>query len=251
MEKKNLRLDELLVELGHCDSRSRAKALILAGKVRKGTEILDKPGKSFAMETPLTVMQPPRFVGRGGEKLDAYLEAFPTQIDGRRSLDVGASTGGFTDCLLQRGVAEAVCIDVGRAQLHHKLLQDDRVTNIEKLNARYLKADQLPYPDYDLIVMDLSFISLKKVLPAVWPVLKEEGKLVALVKPQFEADRYLVNKGRGVIRDDAVRQRILEDIISWSLSQLPGAVLEGSIESPISGGDGNREYLLGICKSTG
>ena len=248
MEKKNLRLDELLVELGYCDSRSRAKALILAGKVRRGTEILDKPGKSYASDLEVTVIQPPRFVGRGGEKLDAYLKAFPTRTEGMRSLDVGASTGGFTDCLLQRGVERAVCIDVGRAQLHNKLLQDPRVTNIEKLNARYVTPDQLPYPKYDVIVMDLSFISLKKVLPAIWPLLETSGKLIALVKPQFEAPKQLVDKGRGIIKDNAVRQEILDGITSWSLEELKGAELEGTIESPISGGDGNREYLMGLIK---
>ena len=248
MEKKNLRLDELLVKLGHCDSRSRAKALILAGKVRKGTEILDKPGKTYSTDTEITLVQPPRFVGRGGEKLEAYLEAFSTETAGLRSLDVGASTGGFTDCLLQRGVETAVCIDVGRAQLHNKLLQDPRITNIEKLNARYLTPEQLPYPDYDLVVMDLSFISLKKVLLSVWPLVKPGGKLIALVKPQFEAEKHLVDKGRGVIRDEETRKNILQNMTSWSLSKLQRVQLEGAVESPIAGGDGNREYLIGLIK---
>ena len=233
---------------GLCESRSLAKAQILAGKVRRGTEILDKPGKVYSIDTEITVVQPPRFVGRGGEKIEAYLEAFPTVTDGMCSLDVGASTGGFTDCLLQRGIAKAICVDVGRAQLHGKLLQDPRVTNLEKINARYLSADQLPYPDYDLIVMDLSFISLKKVLPAVWPLLKNGGKLVALVKPQFEAEKQLVDKGRGVIRDESVRKAILDDISNWVIRELEGANIEGRIESPIAGGDGNREYLLGVLK---
>lgn len=241
-------MDELLVEMGHCESRSLAKAQILAGKVRRGTEILDKPGKSYPADTEITLVLPPRFVGRGGEKLEAYLDAFPTETSGARSLDVGASTGGFTDCLLQRGVAEAVCIDVGRAQLHNKLLQDQRVTNIEKINARYLEPDQLPYPEFDLVVMDLSFISLKKVLPAVWPLLKSGGKLIALVKPQFEAERHLVDKGRGVIRDKHVRHAILEDISNWVTTELINATIEGHIESPIAGGDGNKEFLLGATK---
>jgi 23S rRNA (cytidine1920-2'-O)/16S rRNA (cytidine1409-2'-O)-methyltransferase len=248
VHKKHLRLDELLVELGHCESRSRAKALILAGKVRRGTEILDKPGKTYEADTPLTLTQPARFVGRGGEKLEAYLEVFPTVVEGLRSLDVGASTGGFTDCLLQRKIESAVCVDVGRAQLHNKILQNPRVTNIEKLNARYLTPDQLPFPDFDLIVMDLSFISLKKVLPAVWPLLQTNGKLIALVKPQFEAEKQLVDKGRGVIRDQKVRRSILKDIISWAGNELEGALLEGTLESPIQGGDGNQEYLIGLIK---
>jgi len=248
VQKRKLRLDELLVEHGHCESRTRAKALVLAGKVRLGTEVLDKPGKSYPSAIKLTVVQPARFVGRGGEKLDAYLEAFRTEIEGAQTLDVGASTGGFTDCLLQRGASTAICVDVGRAQLHHKLLTDPRVTNIEKTNARNLTAEQLPYPDYDIIVMDLSFISLKKVLPAVWPLLKFGGKLITLVKPQFEAEKQLVDKGRGVIHDDQVREAILEDMKNWMMDHLDGLIIEGSIESPISGGDGNREFLLGVCK---
>lgn len=237
-----------MVTQGHCETRSQAKALILAGKVRRGTEILDKPGRTYPKDLGLTVQQPPRFVGRGGEKLDAYLEHFPTQVSGMRILDVGASTGGFTDCLLQRGAIQAVCVDVGRAQLHHKISSDPRVTNLEKINARHLTANQLPHPDFNLIVMDLSFISLKKVLPAIWPLLKPGGKLIALVKPQFEAEKQLVDKGRGVIRDQALRQAILEDIRSWMISNLPELILEGSIESPIAGGDGNREFLLGVMK---
>lgn len=248
MERNNIRLDELLVMLGHSENRTRAKALILAGKVRCGTEILDKPGKSFPRDLKVEISLPPRFVGRGGEKLEAYLDAFPISLDGKRSLDVGASTGGFTDCLVQRGVTTAICVDVGRAQLHHKLLTDPRVTNFEKLNARYLTPDQLPYPDYDIIVMDLSFISLKKVIPAIWPLLKPTGKLIALVKPQFEADRKEVDKGRGVIADDKVRFAVLEDIKKWMTSNYKDLEVEDTLESPISGGDGNREFLLGVTK---
>ncbi|MCB1123414.1 MAG: TlyA family RNA methyltransferase, partial [Verrucomicrobiae bacterium] len=179
MQKKHQRLDELLLIKDLCDSRSQAKALILAGKVRRGTEVLDKPGKAYPVDTELTILQPPRFVGRGGEKLEAYLKAYPISLEGCRSLDVGASTGGFTDCLLQNGISEAVCVDVGHGQLHYKLQQDPRVTNLEKINARYLKAEVLPFPEYDVVVMDLSFISLKKVLSPVWPLLKSGGKLIA------------------------------------------------------------------------
>jgi 23S rRNA (cytidine1920-2'-O)/16S rRNA (cytidine1409-2'-O)-methyltransferase len=250
--QKNLRrLDELLVELGLCESRSQAKAVILAGKVRLGTEVLDKPGKSYPTDTAITLVKPPRFVGRGGEKLEAYLETFPVEVTGMRSLDIGASTGGFTDCLLQRGIQSAICVDVGRAQLHNKLLQDPRVTNIEKLNARYLEPAQLPHPDFDLIVMDLSFISLKKVLPAAWPLLKESGKLIALVKPQFEAPKKLVDQGKGVIRDESLRQSILKDMVSWIERELGGSNIEGTIPSPIKGGDGNLEFLVGVVKKSG
>lgn len=249
MQKNRQRLDELLWERGLCDSRSQAKGLILAGKVRRGSEVLDKPGKTYPADTELTVVRAPRYVGRGGEKLEAYLKTYPTCLSGKRSLDIGASTGGFTDCLLQNGIAEAVCVDVGRGQLHYKLLQDTRVTNLEKVNARYLSPDQLPQADYPIIVMDLSFISLKQVLPAVWPLLKAEGKLIALVKPQFEASKKDVDQGRGVIRDASLRKAILEDMIAWSLRALDGSELEGSIQSPIKGGDGNQEFLIGLTKS--
>jgi len=248
VEKKKRRLDEILVEFGHCETKSRAKALILAGKVRRGTEILDKPGKTYSLDIKLTIIKPAQFVGRGGEKLESYLKEFPTSVEGRRILDVGASTGGFTDCLLQRGAATAICVDVGRAQMHQKILGDPRVTNIEKTNARYLTADQLPYLDYDLIVMDLSFISLKKVLPAIWPLLKIGGKLIALVKPQFEADKETVDKCRGVIRDNEIREALLQEMKDWINRHLAEVIVEGTIESPISGGDGNREYLLGATK---
>lgn len=237
------------MDQGHCESRSAAKSLILAGKVRTGTEVLDKPGKTYPRDTEITLVQPPRFVSRGGEKLEAYLQAFPITVKGLRILDVGASTGGFTDCLLQRGAEQAICVDVGRAQMHHKLLQNDRVTNIEKINARNLTTNDLPYNDYDLIVMDLSFISLTKVLPATWALLRNKGKMIVLVKPQFEAEKKWVDKGKGVIRDVGVRNQVLKDIENWILTYLPGASLKGRLESPIAGGDGNREFLVGIIKN--
>ena len=246
---KKLRLDELLVEKGLADSRSRAKALILAGKVLLGTERLDKPGRSLPVESDLTVEQPPRFVSRGGEKLEGFLEQFAVSVQDLPILDVGASTGGFTDCCLQRGARSSTCIDVGRAQLHNKLVQDPRVTNIEKTNARHLKAGDLPRDSYPRIVMDLSFISLTKVLPAVWAFLEPGGCLVALVKPQFEARKDEVDAGRGIIRDPAIHTRILKEVTDFALSTLPGANLVGSMDSPIKGTDGNREFLIGLEKA--
>ncbi len=242
------RLDELLVERGLASSRAQAKGLILAGRVMRGTERLDKPGRELAEETELVVAQPPRFVGRGGEKLEAALKAFAVDLRGAHILDVGASTGGFTDCALQAGAASAVCVDVGRAQLHARLRADPRVSNFEKTNARHLESVQLPRKDFDAIVMDLSFISLRSVLPAVWPRLRPGGCLIALVKPQFEAGKAEADRGRGVIRDPAVRAAALEQVREFSLSRLPGAVLVGQIESPITGADGNVEFLLGLRK---
>ncbi len=244
-----LRLDELLVTRGLAESRAQAKALIMTGRVRHGTTRLEKPGKEFPADLDLTVEQPPRFVSRGGEKLSAALEHFEIGLIGAHVLDVGASTGGFTDCALQAGAADVVCVDVGRAQLHAKLRADPRVTNLEKINARHLTAAELPRADYDAIVMDLSFISLKSVLPAVWPVLRNGGTLIALVKPQFEAGKAEVDKGRGVIRDTAVQEAALAGVREFALTSLPGARLRGSIDSPITGADGNREFLLVLEKA--
>ena len=238
------RLDELLVAKGLVDSRSQAKALIMSGRVLLGTERLDKPGKEVPVDAPIVVESLPRFVGRGGEKLEAALERFQVDVKGLNILDVGASTGGFTDCALQHGAASAVCVDVGRAQLHGKLRADPRVTNIEQVNARHLSASQLPRPEYGAIVMDLSFISLRSVLPAVWPLLAKGGHLIALVKPQFEAGKAEADKGRGVIRDPLVQQACLDGVREFALKELPGAVLVGEMDSPIHGADGNREFLL-------
>jgi 23S rRNA (cytidine1920-2'-O)/16S rRNA (cytidine1409-2'-O)-methyltransferase len=249
MSATRQRLDELLVARGLADSRSQAKALIMSGRVLHGTARLDKPGKEFPADIELLVEQPPRFVSRGGEKLQGYIEKFALDLTGAHVLDVGASTGGFTDCALQRGATDVVCVDVGRAQLHAKLRGDPRVTNLEKINARNLRAEDLPRPDYDAIVMDLSFISLKSVLPAVWPLLRAGGTLVALVKPQFEAGKAEVDKCRGIIRDTAVQEAVLADIQGFALAQLPAAQLVGAMDSPITGTDGNREFLLGLRKA--
>jgi 23S rRNA (cytidine1920-2'-O)/16S rRNA (cytidine1409-2'-O)-methyltransferase len=244
-----VRLDELLVMRGLAESRAQAKALIMSGRVRHGTERLDKPGKEFSSDFELSVEQPPRFVSRGGEKLAAALEAFGLDLQGAHVLDVGASTGGFTDCALQAGAADVVCVDVGRAQLHARLRADPRVTNFESVNARHLDTFTLPRADFDVVVMDLSFISLKSVLPAVWPRVRANGTLVALVKPQFEAGKKEVDKGRGVIRDRAVQTATLAAVREYALAHLPGATLLGEIDSPISGADGNREFLLGLRKA--
>jgi 23S rRNA (cytidine1920-2'-O)/16S rRNA (cytidine1409-2'-O)-methyltransferase len=242
------RLDELLVARGLAETRSQAKALIMAGRVLHGTERLEKPGKDYPVDLELNVEQPPRFVSRGGEKLTGFLEKFTVDLRGAALLDVGASTGGFTDCALQAGAISAVCVDVGRAQLHARLAGDPRVTNLEKVNARHLKPGDLPRDNFDAVTMDLSFISLKAVLPAVWPFLRDGGTLIALVKPQFEAGKTEVDKGRGVIRDRAVQDAVLADITSFALAQLRGAVLIGSMDSPITGADGNREFLIGLRK---
>ncbi len=249
--ENKLRLDELLVSRGLSPSRSQARALIMAGKVRRGDEVLDKPGKTYPESTALSLATPPRFVGRGGEKLEHFLETFPLEVEGKRILDIGASTGGFTDCVLQRGATAVTCVDVGHGQLHAKLRGDPRVTNLEKLNARHLTAEMLPEPAYDGVVMDLSFISLRRVLPPAWNLLTTGGWLVALVKPQFEATRREAARGGGVIKDPVVQERVLDEIVAFALETLPGATLIGTVDSPLRGADGNREFLAGFNRAAG
>ena len=233
---------------GLAESRAQAKALVMSGRILRGTERLEKPGKEFPSDVDLSIEHPSRFVRRGGEKLAAALAQFAIDLRGAHVLDVGASTGGFTDCALQAGAADVVCVDVGRAQLHAKLRRDRRVTNLEKINARHLSPRQLPRPEFDFVVMDLSFISLTAVLPAVWPLLRPGGALVALVKPQFEAGKAEADKGRGVIRAPAVQQAALDRIRDFALTTLPAAKLAGTMDSPITGADGNREFLLALRK---
>lgn len=247
-QSKRQRADELLVDRSLADNRSQARALILAGKVHTPSTRIEKPGTLLHRDVDLTVIQPPRFVGRGGEKLDGFLESSNLSVKGHAFLDVGASTGGFTDALLQRGAGPATCIDVGRHQLHQKLRVDPRVTSIEQVNARNLDSRQLPRPSYPLIVMDLSFISLRLVLGPVWKLLEPRGHLIALVKPQFEATREETSAGKGVIRDDVVRERILREITEFALDELNSSRVFHTMECPVAGTDGNREYFLGLRK---
>jgi 23S rRNA (cytidine1920-2'-O)/16S rRNA (cytidine1409-2'-O)-methyltransferase len=251
MGKGRIRLDELLVDRGLAESRSQAKALIMAGKIRTGTTILDKAGREVPSDIELEVESPPRFVSRGAEKLEGFLTRYPWPVEGKRFLDVGASTGGFSDYLLQAGASEGTCVDVGHGQLHYKLRTDPRILNLERINARHLTADQLPHASYPLMVMDLSFISLKLILPVVWNFLEEGGLLVALIKPQFEAGKAEADRFKGVITDPEIRERILQDILAFAASQLPGARLVGWCESPISGMNGNLEYLAGWTRQAG
>ena len=244
------RLDEILVARGLAESRTQAKALIMSGRVFRGTERLEKPGREFAEECEISLERPPRFVSRGGEKLAAALERYAIDLTGGHVLDVGASTGGFTDCALQAGAASVVCVDVGRAQLHARLRAAARGVNLEKVNARRLLPSQLPRSEFDAVVMDLSFISLRTVLPAVWPFLRDGGTLVALVKPQFEAGKAEADRGRGVIRDASVREAALASVRDFALARLQGATLVGSMDSPIEGADGNREFLLCLRRSS-
>ena len=243
-----MRADELLLKLGLAPSRSIAQALILAGKVRSGPDaVVNKSSQSFPEDAILTVDQPPRFVSRGGEKLEGALDYFKISVAGLHGLDVGASTGGFTDCLLQRGAVSMTCVDVGTAQLHQKLRTDTRITNFEKCNARELPTMKLPLELYGIVVMDLSFISLNLVLPVAWQRVAPGGYLVALIKPQFEATKAEANKGKGIIKDPAIHARVVESLTSAAQSLQLSSVL-GVIPSPIEGGEGNREFLIALQK---
>lgn len=243
-----IRADELLVKKGLCESRSLARSLILSGKVTINNELIGKPGKMILQDTPLSVSSLPPYVSRSGEKLEAFLNHFKIDLSEKHILDVGASTGGFTDCLLQKGALSATCIDVGHSQLHPKLLNNPQVTNLEKINARNLSSNQLPRKTYDIIVIDLSFISLTKVLPNLWHFLEPQGILIALIKPQFEATKAEIDKVAGILKDPQTHQRIVNEIIQFCLKQLPQSNLIGWIPSPLKGTDGNQEFLIGLNK---
>ena len=244
-----MRADELLLKLGLAPSRSVAQALILGGKVRSGPDsVVNKPSQSFPEDALLTVDQPPRFVSRGGEKLEGALEYFKIPVEGLHGLDVGASTGGFTDCLLQRGVVSMTCVDVGTAQLHSKLRNDPRIKNLEKFNAREINTVELPHRTYGIVVTDLSFISLRLVLPAAWQRVGQGGHLVALIKPQFEATRAEADKAQGIIKDPVIHARVVDGLTA-AAQGLPGAQVLGVIPSPIEGGDGNREFLIAVKRA--
>ncbi len=236
------RLDRLLVERGLASSLGEAQALIMAGRVFRGEQRLDKSGTSVPTDTPLDVRgRPHPWVSRGGVKLIGALDHFGLDPTGRIALDVGASTGGFTDVLLARGAAKVYAVDVGRGQLAWKLREDPRVVVLEGVNARYLGASEVPEP-VAAVVCDASFIGLETVLPAPLALAEPGAWLVALIKPQFEADRADVGKG-GIVRDVAVREAVRERISAW-LDRREGWRVIGAIDSPITGADGNVEYLL-------
>lgn len=212
----------------------------MAGQVRVGTTVLVKPATMLDPSAPIELIAPPRFVSRGGLKLEAALEAFEIDVTGLRCLDIGASTGGFTDCLLQRGAASVLAVDVGRAQLHSSLRADPRVELREHLNAR----DLPELPPIDLFVADVSFISLRKVLPSVQNRTRPGTIGAVLLKPQFEAGPSDVPRG-GVIRDGAVRERVLGEFLTWLRES--AWTVSGTMECPVHGGDGNIEYFVHLA----
>ena len=239
MERR--RLDQWLVDRGLAESREKAQRLILAGAVRVNGQPATKPGHRFPQDAAIARVREARFVSRGGEKLEGAFRHFDLDVQGKVCLDIGASTGGFTDALLQQGASRVYAVDVGRAQLHPRLASDDRVIVMDRCNARYLTAADFPERPA-VAVVDVSFISLRLVLPAVKEVLRPGGEVVTLIKPQFEAGREEVGRG-GVVRDSAVRERVVEQLRAFGRSEL-GWAWKGTCESPLPGPAGNREYLM-------
>ncbi|MEM7539507.1 MAG: TlyA family RNA methyltransferase [Chloroflexota bacterium] len=253
---KKQRLDRLLVERKFVESREAAQRLIMAGEVRVNGQVSDKPGKAIANDAEIDVRTLPQYASRGGHKLAGALDAFALDVSGLKAVDVGASTGGFTDCLLQRGVAKVYAVDVGYGQLAWKLRTDPRVVVMERTNIRHLETlpadvEVIDAEDtatlVDLAVIDASFISLHLVLPATLRLLTPTAQIVALIKPQFEAGKEQVGKG-GVVRDPKVHRRVLEDICALT-AQL-GVTIVGLTVSPLRGPAGNIEFLIWLKRGT-
>ena len=232
------RLDILLAERQLADSRSQAAAMIMAAEVMVDDRLIDKPGIRVSIDASIKLKEKPRFVGRGGIKLEAALSAFGVEASGKICADVGASTGGFTDCLLQHGAAKVYAIDVGRGILDYRLRLDERVVPLEKVNARYLQS--LPERPA-LVVIDVSFISLRLIFPAARQWVGEAASVIALVKPQFEAGKSEIGKG-GIVRQPAVHRRVLRDVIAYAAAE--GFAMQDIMRSPITGAKGNVEFLL-------
>jgi len=236
------RIDTLLVKKGLADSREKARLMVMEGAVIVGNRTIVKPSTLVADNVEVCLLQSPPFVGRGGLKLERALDYFNVDVTSSVVVDIGASTGGFTDCVLKRGAERVYAIDVGYGQLDYRLRQDPRVVVMERVNARY----PVSLPEMaDLAIVDVSFISVEKIIPSVAELVKNSGKLIILVKPQFEAGRHQVGKG-GIIRDPRVHAEVLGRFINWSIEQ--GFRLKGLIASPILGAEGNREFLTLLSK---
>jgi 23S rRNA (cytidine1920-2'-O)/16S rRNA (cytidine1409-2'-O)-methyltransferase len=233
------RLDKVLVLRGLAETRAKAQSLILAGQVFNGQQRLEKAGLLVPLDLPLTIKEPLPFVSRGGLKLAGALDHFQIEVAGKVGLDIGASTGGFTDCLLQRGARRVVALDVGHGQLDWKLRQDARVEVRENVNARYLTAADFS-ERFDIVVADVSFISLTKILPIIPPLVQPEAVVITLIKPQFEVGRAEVGRG-GIVRDEAAQARVVAEITAFAARL--GLSARGVIDSPLLGADGNREFL--------
>ena len=245
-----VRLDQALVERGLCESREKAKRAIMAGQVQVNGQPARKPSDASQPGDDLALVAGEKFVSRGGLKLEHALRQFQLDVTGLTALDLGASTGGFTDCLLQAGAGRVFAVDVGQGQLAWKLRRDRRVTVMEKTNARHLAPASFPQPflPFDVAVVDCSFISLRKILPPAVALLRAGGKIVALIKPQFEAGRAEADRGAGVIRDPAVHERVVSGLKAFVVAQ-SGLAWRQVTESPLLGPAGNKEFLVLIEKS--
>lgn len=242
---KKIRLDQLVFDLGLAESRERAKTTVMSGLVFVNGQRADKPGMQVSPDVNVEIKGTALpYVSRGGLKLEKALKVFPIDVTGKVCIDCGASTGGFTDVLLKNGAAKVYSVDVGYGQLAWSLRNDERVANMERTNIRYISSEQIPEP-LDICVMDLSFISVKLVLPAVCALLKDDAQLVCLIKPQFEAGRDEVGK-KGVVRDKAVHLSVIESVLDFAPTV--GMTVMGLDFSPIKGPEGNREYLCYMKK---
>jgi 23S rRNA (cytidine1920-2'-O)/16S rRNA (cytidine1409-2'-O)-methyltransferase len=242
--KKKARADQILVERGFFESRERARRAIMAGEVRVGEEVVGKPAAMIDIGAPISIAESPQFVGRGAMKLSAALDHFKINVRNKTGLDIGASTGGFTDCLLQRGATKVFAVDVGRGQLAWKIRNDPRVVVLEKVNARFLSREQIPQP-VDLCAIDVSFISLTLILPRAFELITPDGMILALIKPQFELQRQDVGRG-GIVRDPALHEKAQQKIVKF-VEEADYRVV-GLVPSTITGTDGNQEFFICIRK---
>jgi 23S rRNA (cytidine1920-2'-O)/16S rRNA (cytidine1409-2'-O)-methyltransferase len=243
LQKRPERIDKLLVQLGLADSRTKAQAMVMAGLVLADEQRINKPSDLIAAGAEIRIKggddPASRYVGRGGLKLEAALREFKINVEGLTGLDIGASTGGFTDCLLQHGARKVISLDVGHNQIDWRLRTDPHVEVREGVNARYLKPEDFELK-FDLVVMDVSFISATKIMPAIVPLLADDGHLITLIKPQFEVGRGEVGKG-GIVREPAKHSRVVDEVNATALEL--GLEFKGVIESPIHGADGNVEFF--------
>ena len=244
------RLDQAMVERGFCDSREKAKRAILAGTVRVNDQRAHKASDDVRPDDVVTLDVPEKFVSRGGHKMEHALKYFQVKTQGAVAIDLGASTGGFTDCMLQAGAAKVYAVDVGNGQLAWKLRQDPRVVVMEKTNARNLTMESFGegFSPVDLITIDCSFISLRKIVPVAVGFLKPGGRIVALIKPQFEAGKEEVDAGKGVITDPNIHDRVIKDFAEF-VKQRKGLQWQGLTESPLLGPAGNKEFLVLLEKT--
>jgi len=246
-----MRLDQALVDLGLCASRERAKRAIMAGRVTVNQQVAAKPSNAVGPHDHVAISEKEKFVSRGGFKLEHALNHFQLNVTGQTVVDLGASTGGFTDCVLQRGAATVFAVDVGQGQLAWKLRRDTHVVVMERTNARQLTPQKMPAPfaPADLVVMDCSFISIRKIIPAAVALVRTSGKILALVKPQFEAGKREADQGKGVITDPAIHARVLEELKNF-VAQMARLQWLGVTESPLLGPAGNKEFFVLLEKTS-